>query len=286
MPGLRWYTKGLLSAESNNPNQAARARVCAVSYLNTVPLVWGFEHSPVAALRETFDLRFALPSDCAAQMASGEADVGIVPVIEMARQKLEYFRGTGIACHGPVRSILLISKVPMNCIQTLAADAASRTSVMLARVILAEKYGVEPRVIARPAELAPMLGEADAALIIGDPALRLDPAALPFETLDLGGEWVAMTGLPMVFAVWSYKRAWSGSTGALHDRYAQAFLESCRFGREHAADIARIEGPARGVSEELALRYVTEHIVYELGERDYQGLDQYVKMARAVGVSA
>src|SRR5580698_11602684 len=104
-------------------------------------------HSPDPLLREAFDLRFALPSDCAAQLASGEADIGIVPVIEMARQKLEYFRGTGIACHGPVRSILLISKVPFREIRTVATDSGSRTSVMLTRVILAEKFGVEPKLI-------------------------------------------------------------------------------------------------------------------------------------------
>jgi chorismate dehydratase len=257
-----------------------RPRVCAVSYLNTVPLVWGMLHSPDPLLREAFDLRFALPSDCAAQLASGAADIGIIPVIEMARQKLEYFRGAGIACHGPVRSILLISKVQLNRIKTLAVDAASRTSVMLARVILAEKYGVEPQLIARPADLAAMLGEADAALIIGDPALRLDPATLPFETLDLGGEWTSMTGLPMVFALWSGRRE------VIQDRYARIFQESCRYGIRHAADIARKEAPERGVSEDLALRYITRHIVYELGEKDYQGLELYVKMAMAVGVSA
>ena len=243
-------------------------------------------HSPDPELREAFDLRFALPADCAAQLASGEAQVGIVPAIEMARQKLEYFRGTGIACHGPVRSILLISKVPFNRIRTLAVDAASRTSVMLARVILAEKFRAEPKLITRPADLAPMLGEADAALIIGDPALRLDPAALPFETLDLGAEWVSMTGLPMVFAVWSYPKEWAGAKEPLHSRYSRIFIDSCRYGLEHAADIARLEGPPRGVSQELALRYVTHHIVYELGERDYQGLEAYIKMAMAVGVSA
>ena len=265
-----------------------RPRVCAVSYLNTVPLVWGLLHEPHSSdpqLREAFDLRFALPSDCAAQLASGEADIGIIPVIEMARQKLEYFRGAGIACHGPVRSILLISKVPMPRIRTLAVDAASRTSVMLARVILAEKYGVEPKVIARPADLAAMLGEADAALIIGDPALRLDPATLPFETLDLGGEWTSMTGLPMVFALWSYTKEF-GRKEMIHERYADVFIKSCRYGIQHAADIARIEAPERGISEDLALRYITRHIVYELGEKDYQGLDLYVKMAMAVGVSA
>lgn len=248
-------------------------------------------HSPDVKLREAFDLRFALPAECAAQLASGEAEVGILPVIEMARQGLDYFRGTGIACHGPVRSILLISKVPISRIRTLAVDSASRTSVMLARVILAEKFGAEPKLVARPADLAPMLGEADAALIIGDPALRLDPATLPFETLDLGAEWVSMTGLPMVFAVWGYSKNWTGAAGQLHDNYARLFIESCRYGLDHAADIARTEGPARGVSEELALRYITEHIVFELGERDYQGLELYVKLAlskehRAVGLSA
>lgn len=276
--------------ETSPRDPAGRPRVCAVSYLNTVPLVWGMLHSPDLELRETFDLGFALPSDCAAQLASGAADIGIVPVIEMARQKLEYFRGTGIACHGPVRSILLISKTPVNRIRTLAVDAASRTSVMLARVILAEKYGVEPAVVARPADLASMLGETDAALIIGDPALRLDPATLPFETLDLGGEWTSMTGLPMVFAVWAGRKEIIHTNGGRandgYEKHARLFAASCRYGLDHAAEIARREAPTRGVTEDLALRYITQHIVYELGERDYQGLDLYVKMAMAVGVSA
>jgi predicted solute-binding protein len=255
-------------------------RVCAVSYLNTVPLVWGMLHSPDAELRESFDLRFALPAACADQLASGEADIGIVPVIEIARQKLDYFRATGIACHGPVRSILLISKVPLKRIKTLAADAASRTSVMLARVILAEKYGVEPAMLSLPADLASMLGEADAALIIGDPALLLDPATLPFETLDLGAEWTGMTGLPMVFAVWG------GRKEAIQPRYERIFAESCRYGLDHIDDMIRAEAPPRGVSLELARDYFTKHIVYELNDRDHAGMDLYLKMAMAMGVAA
>src|SRR5262249_61921938 len=104
-------------------------------------------HGPQA---DIFDLKFALPSECADQLASGDADIGIVPVIEMARQKLEYFRGTGIACHGPVRTILLVSKVPPARIQTLATDSGSRTSVMLSQVILREKFGATPSVVSRP----------------------------------------------------------------------------------------------------------------------------------------
>jgi len=259
-----------------------KPRVCAVSYLNTVPLVWGIEHG---AERDIFDMTYALPSECADRLASGEADIGIVPVIEMARQKLEYFRSTGIACRGAVRSILLISKVPPREIQTLATDAGSRTSVMLARLILAEKYGIQPKLISRPAELAPMLGEADAALVIGDPALHLDPATLPFETLDLGLEWTQMTGLPMVFAVWS------GRKEVMLPRYEQAFLDSCRHGLADMETIVKEQAPLRGITEKMAREYLTRHIVFELNARDHEGLDLYLKQALAldrvvVGVSA
>lgn len=255
--------------------------MCAVSYLNTVPLVWGLQHASDAALRNTFDLRFALPSECADQLATGHADIGIVPVIEMARQGLDYFPGTGIACHGPVRSILLISKVPFREIRTLATDAGSRTSAMLAQVILAERFGVRPQVFSHRADLAEMLGKADAALLIGDAALRVDPAALAFETphlqaLDLGAEWVAMTGLPMVFAVWA------GRKQVIREPYGQIFLESCRYGLAHIDEIVAAEAPARQFSEDLVRRYLTDHIVFELGEKDYEGMRLYIRHALAI----
>jgi chorismate dehydratase len=244
--------------------------VCAVSYLNTVPLVWGMLHG---AESEVFDLRFALPSECADQLASGDADIGIVPVIEMARQHLDYFPGTGIACHGPVRSILLVSKVPIHEIKTLATDSGSRTSVMLSRVILAEKFGVKPRFISRRADLTLMLGEADAALLIGDAALRVDPTTLPFETLDLGGEWTTMTGLPMVFAVWA------GRSGIVQERYTRAFTDSAKFGLASIDEIVRGESAGRGFEAALVREYLTRHIVFELGERDYLGLETFLQHA-------
>jgi predicted solute-binding protein len=250
--------------------------VCAVSYLNTVPLVWGLQHSPDAALRETFDLRFALPSACADQLASGQADIGIVPVIEMARQGLDYFPGTGIACHGPVRSILLVSKVPFREVRTLATDSGSRTSAMLAQVILAERYGVRPQVFSHPADLTKMLAQADAALLIGDAALRVDPATLPFQTLDLGAEWIALTGLPMVFAVWA------GRKEVVREPYGQVFLESLRYGLAHMDDIVAAEAPARQFEPDLVRRYLTRHIVFELGERDYEGMSLYIRHALAI----
>jgi chorismate dehydratase len=249
-------------------------RVCAVSYLNTVPLVWGMLHGPQ---RSVFDLRFALPSECADQIASGEADIGIVPVIEMSRQELDYFPGTGIACHGPVRTILLVSKVPFREIRTLATDSGSRTSVQLSRIILAEKYGVFPKLISRPADLASMLGESDAALLIGDAALRIDPERLPFETLDLGTEWVAMTGLPMVFAVWAGDA--SRNPEIVRPEYTDAFNNSYRFGLSRMDEIVQTESASRGFDEALVRKYLTEHIVFELGERDYAGMKRYLELA-------
>ena len=248
----------------------AKPQLCAVSYLNTVPLVWGMLHGPQSGV---FDLRFALPAECADQLASGEADIGIVPVIEMARQRLEYFPGTGIACHGAVRSILLVSKVPIEEIKTLATDSGSRTSVMLSRVILAEKFGVDPRFISRRADLTTMLGEADAALLIGDAALRIDPATLPFQTLDLGAEWTALTGLPMVFAVWA------GRKEIIRERYAHAFVDSVKFGLARMEEIVHSEAAGRGFSEALVRQYLTRHIVFELGDRDYAGLEAFLQHA-------
>src|SRR5579875_3135850 len=216
--------------------------------------------------RGIFDLQFALPSVCADRLAGGEADIGIVPAIEMRRQRLEYFRGTGIACHGPVRSILLISKTPLREVRTLATDTGSRTSVALSRIILEEKFGVRPALLSRPADLPSMLGEADA-------ALRVDPAALPFETLDLGREWSELTGLPMVFAVWS------GRKEMIQKAYEQAFIGSCRYGLAHLDEIVRQESAARNFPEPLVRKYLTEHIVFELGERDYRGLELFLERA-------
>lgn len=206
-------------------------------------------------------------------MAEGQADIGILPVIEMARQKLEYFPGTGIGCRGPVRTILLISKVPYAQIKTLAVDAGSRTSVMLSRVILAERFGATPTTVAMPADMDAMLAHADAALIIGDPALHIDPATIPYACLDLGAEWVDMTGLPMVFAVWSARKEF------ITARNEQAFRDSLRYGLDHMDDIVREQSPIRGCNEDLTRAYLTKHIAFELGERDYEGMRRYLDLA-------
>ena len=252
--------------------------MCAVSYLNTVPLVWGLLRDP--AQRAIFDLGFAVPSICADQLAAGEADIGIVPLIEIARQKLDYFRGCGISSDGPVRSILLISKVPFRSIRTLATDSGSRTSVMLSRIILAEKFGCEPQVVSHTPDLAAMLGTADAALLIGDAALRVDPKALPLETLDLGEEWTKLTGLPMVFAVWA------GHRQHIREPYGEALLASCRYGLAHVEDIIREESTQRGFAESLVRQYLTRHIRFEFSDPHYAAIDTFLKRAAALDRTA
>jgi len=241
-----------------------------VSYLNTVPLVWGMTHGEQRGL---FDLSFAIPAECADRLESGLADIGIVPAVELNRQKLEIIRGAGIACHGPVRSILLISKVPFEEIRKLATDSTSRTSVALSRVILARKFGVEPEVRSQTPHLPSMLAQADAALIIGDAALVLEPAELPFHVLDLGAEWVKLTGLPMVFAVWAAR-------GGFPPQDPKPFLESMRYGLAHIDDIARAEHAKVGVSEQLARTYLKQNIVFDLGDREYAGLETFLQYAR------
>lgn len=245
--------------------------MCAVSYLNTVPLIWGMLHGGQKGL---FDLDFALPSECADRLADGRADIGIVPCAELERLDLVILRGAGIACRGPIRSILLVLKTAPEDVRTLAADTSSRTSVVLARIILAERFGARPRLAPMPPDLDAMLAVADAAVIIGDPALRIDPAGLRWQALDLGREWWELTRLPMVFAVWAARRE------AFRPELGELFLDSCRFGRRHLDEIVRQEAARRGIPEALAREYLAERVVHELGDEEYRGLDEFLRRAR------
>jgi chorismate dehydratase len=228
-------------------------------------------HGPQQGL---FELDFQVPAGVADRLATGAADIGIVPVIELNRQNLEVIPGTGIACRGPVRSILLISSRPASQIRTLAADSSSRTSVELARVILSRKYSAEPVLTAHAPDLEAMLRQADAALIIGDPALRIDPTGLPYHVYDLGADWVGMTGLPMVFAVWAAR------PGIVTPDVVEAFNASCRYGREHLDHLVQVESASRNFPPDVVREYLTKHIVHELNARDYEGMDRFLEYAR------
>jgi predicted solute-binding protein len=119
-----------------------------------------------------------------------------------------------------------------------------------------------------------MLRIADAALVIGDPALRIDPARLPCRVFDLGAEWVEMTGLPMVFAVWAGRR------GVATAQVEEAFRGSWQYGRAHMDEIVAVESASRGFPPEFVRTYLTRHIVHELGPREYEGMNLFLEYAR------
>lgn len=234
------------------------------------------QHGPQ---RGDFDLQFCVPSECARRVESGAADLGIVPVAEMARQGLLAVPGTGIACRGAVRSILLVSRVAPGRIQTLACDTGSRTSVRLARVILAERFGATPDTFEQEPALESMLARADAALVIGDAALAIDPAALPaaYQCLDLGEEWWTLTGLPMVFALWAGQphrvSRWN------QDGLARSFQGSLDWGLAHIDEIAASQSATPGFSAALVREYLTRYIVFRIGAAEEAGLAEFLRLS-------
>ncbi len=254
--------------ERQNPSR--RPRVCAVSYLNTAPLVWGFIEGPQ---KGTVDLSFAVPSTCAERTGTGVADVGLNPVMEVARRGFAWLPGTGIAGKGLVRSILLVSRRPFDAIRTLATDTGSRTSVELARIVLARKYGVEPLLMPMAPDLHKMLTHADAALLIGDAALAVEPTGLDHACLDLGEEWTEMTGLPMVYAVWS------GRPELCKPSLDGLFRDSAQYGLSRLEHIVEHEADQRGFRRSLVRSYFQDNVYFLLGEEDFEGMRTYLAYA-------
>lgn len=229
--------------------------------------------------RERVKLSFAIPAVCAENVVGGDAQLGLAPIAEVSRHNLDVAPGYGIACRGAVRSILLISRKPIREIRSLATDLSSRTSVELARVILRELYGVQPAFCPHRPVLDEMLGECDAALLIGDAALKVDPYSLAYEVLDLGAEWYALTGLPMVFALWAGRSV--GAQDALDDLLEASY----RFGQANLQDIVESEWRSRGVTRELASEYLTRYIHYEIGEDEWRGAEAFLELAGLPRVS-
>ncbi len=225
---------------------------------------------------ELVELSFAIPSICAQRVVAGEAAVGLVPVIEMDRNGLSRVPAIGIACRGVVRSILLISKKPYTEIRSLAVDAGSRTSVQLARVILDRRYGCRPALEVMQPDLPKMLSRHDAALLIGDAALAIDPAKVDYPCLDLGEAWAKLTGLPMVFAVWA------GRSEAIDSHITTLLHDSLAYGEASMDAIIQEEAERRGFSVDLVRRYLTQDIIYHLGADEEAGLRLYLESARSL----
>jgi chorismate dehydratase len=257
----------------------ARLRISAISYLNTAPLMWDFEHGEAgsSATRSNFDISYTIPSRCAANLADGSADIGIIPAAAYTSVPgLAILPGVAIASRRAVRSILLVSKVPREEIKTVALDTSSMTSVALVKVLFAKWWGGGRTFSAMAPDIETMLEANDAGLVIGDPALKIDRTH--FITYDLAEEWIRLTGKPFVFAFWAVRKQ------ALVDTQfdlTAIFQESRDRGLMpgNLDQIARDWAPRLGLREHEVKRYLTEHIHYYLDPACLEGLQLFYQYA-------
>ncbi len=263
-----------------------RLRISAIAYLNTAPLMWDFEHleesRPNAA--SNFDVSYTVPSRCAAELQQGSADIGIIPAAAYASiSDLAILPGVAIASRSAVRSILLVSKLPLEQIRTVALDTSSLTSVALIRILFAKFWEQEISFSAAAPDLDKMLQQYDAGLLIGDPALRVDRG--PYLTFDLAEEWIRFTGKPFVFAFWAVRQAALKDADPSLD-LAAIFQES----RDHGllpgnlVQIARDWAPKLGLSEASVKSYLSENIHYYLDPGCLEGLQLFYRYAAEIGV--
>jgi chorismate dehydratase len=245
-------------------------RLSIIEYLNATPLNYGFKHDLGKGL---FELQFHVPSLCADRLRNGEVDAGLISSIEYLRiPKLRIVPGLCIASVKRVRSVLLLTKVPPGDIQSLALDVSSRTSVVLSQLLLRERYGASPRVDEMKPDLAGMLANHDAALLIGDAAMRASKAGL--IVLDLAEEWHAWTGLPFVFAFWAVRQ----DAPALPDLVSY-FQRSLAMGQTATPVIVEEALRSIGWTRLELQEYLTENIRYGLGRAEEQSLALFFEKA-------
>src|SRR5579864_4636132 len=252
-----------------------RLRLSAISFLNTAPLMWDFDHGD---LRHEYEVDYTLPSVCAEMMREGTADIGIIPVAAYAAiPDLVVIPDVAIAARGAVRSILLISKTPIEQMRRVAVDTASRTSVALLTVLL-NRYYIRsqdlPEFVPMRPKLKPMLNACDGALLIGDEALlgAHDVRNQNFHVVDLAAEWKRFTGKSFVFAFWAVRKA------ALEGRDAAAVARAFQESRDHGLEPKNMKKTARewavrlGLGEDEITSYLTENIYYYLDADCMAGL--------------
>jgi predicted solute-binding protein len=277
-----------------------KLRISIVQYLNTAPLVWGFTNGP---LQGKYDLSFTVPSQCAEDLRTGRADIAIIPAIEYQRiEDLVILPDMAIASKRQVRSLLIVSKKPIQQVKNFALDHSSRSTQALTRILCAEKWKIAPSFFESSPDLAEMLQQADAALLIGDPALRISlgiekesrasaegqficPAATLGITssemlyvYDVVSEWQSLTGLPAVLAVWAARR------DVATPEMTADFLASRDFGLSRIAEISydaslELELPAQAIET-----YLRHNIDFSLDPENRRGLDRYYQHAARLGL--
>lgn len=280
----------------------SKLRVSIVEYLNAAPLVWSFTDGPLAG---KYDLSFTVPSQCAEELRRGDADLGIIPSIEYQRMEgVVALPGMAIASKREVRSLLVVAKKPIDRAKRIALDTSSRSTIGLVKILAREHWGIAPEFVEAAPDPGEMLREADAALLIGDPALRLslkmealagkspsgeqccqgDPEEMPvpgFETLfvyDVIHQWREMTGKPAVLAIWVGRRE------AVTPEVLADFMASKQFGLENVREISEAASIKLDLPPRALERYLTENIHYDLDAENMSGLQLYFEKAAAAGL--
>jgi chorismate dehydratase len=270
--------------DGSAPATPVRPRVGHIQFLNCVPLYWGLART--GALLD-LDLTKDTPEKLSDRLVDGSLDIGPITCVEYLRHadELVVLPDIAVGSDGPVMSCVIVSKLPLSELdgRRVALGSTSRTSVRLAQLLLEEREGVRPEYFSCPPDLDAMLAQADAAVLIGDPALRATLEQAPSRELavhDLGEMWKDWTGLPFVFAVWAARREFverrPEAVAAVH----RAFLESRDLSIASAAQVA--EQAARWEAFDAAVleKYFSEALDFSLGERQLAGIAEF---ARRVG---
>ncbi len=275
-------------------------RVASIAFLNPAPLLYDFEHSPRAAeLRSRYDVHYTTPAQCAAELIAGTADLGLIPIASLT-EEMAIVPGCTIASLNEVRSILLLVKNPerldeesaLKQVRTLAADAASRSSQAYAHVLFRNFLGVHPEVREAAADALAMLANADAALLIGDPALlarehraEIDAAAgTRLLWIDLAALWRKYTGLPWVAAVWAVRPE------ALGVMTREALIEDLNASREaglaHVDELVAEWTPKLGLPAATIRSYLTQNIYYTLDAECMASIMRFRALAAEIALLA
>ena len=253
--------------------------------------MWDFEHPPLnEELAKRYEIRWMLPSQCADELANGTADIGLVPIAALATiPGLRILPGCTIASKGKVRSLLLVRRAnqPLADLRSVAADIASRTTIAYSRILFHKWRNPNVPFISMAADLDAMLDHADAAILIGDPALMaLEERANRFERtgeelvyLDLAEEWKALTGLPFVSAVWGLAGGRLLDEGIYRD-----FIQSRDHGLQNIDALVAQWSRQLPLSEGTIRSYLTTNIHYVLDDECVDGMRGFFRMAAETGV--
>jgi chorismate dehydratase len=240
-----------------------------VPYLNVEPILHGLRGDP------RFEIVAEAPSRVAERLHAGEIDLGMIPSVEYAFGAYAIVPGVAIGSRGRVRSVSLFLRRPIEEVRRVALDTSSRTSAALVKILLRERLGRDPEYVAMAPSVPQMLEAADAALVIGDPALYFDDDV---PRLDLGEDWAELTGLPFVFAFWA------GRPGVVSPDDVARLQASLQAGLAALPSIASSyngHGAGRGPDNE---RYLRANIVYSLGTQEAAGLSEFYRRAHALGL--